>query len=515
MRVGSTPSPSHPCVGIHPLKVRSSARSDSGPHLPLPNLNLVLCQGFGDSLKERDSLRPRRRILIYRAFRPSAGQNWAGARLLGGERLGARSLSLSLTPPGDSPDSSVFSQEKMTGSQELYKLSRMPARYVAVAFAMVTSLSFCSRMVYLSTRNRFGITPEPICQPRTHVVFLKTHKTASSTVLNILYRFGDSRNLTFALPFLDHLGYPSLFQAWFVKGFNPTHSKEYNIICNHMRFNLPEVEKVMPKDSFYFTILRNPNDLFESSFSYFQNDARVFRRAPSLEEFAQNPHKYYRPNEMNSQLARNVMWFDLGGNHNGAGELERVNRTLQELDANFDLVLLSEYFDQSLILLREALCWSLEDIAYFQLNVRGKSDIPSLSPYIAFKLRQWNSLDWLLYNHFNASFWLRVAAYGETRMDHDVSRLREMRRRLGSTCLLGDGPAANNKVIPPEIRPPSFGKAKILGYALKPNLMGPTKEMCTRMILPEKHYLHRLMVKQELIKTRHRMAEPMVKEQHD
>ncbi|XP_069776037.1 galactose-3-O-sulfotransferase 2-like isoform X2 [Narcine bancroftii] len=370
-------------------------------------------------------------------------------------------------------------------------------------------------MVYLSTRIWFGITPEPTCQPRTHVVFLKTHKTASSTVLNILYRFGDSRNLTFALPFLDHLGYPSLFQARFVKGFNQNRSKEYNIICNHMRFNLPEVEKVMPNDSFYFTILRNPNHLFESGFFYFQNSALAFRRAPSLEEFAQNPHKYYRPNERYSHLAHNVMWFDLGGNHNSANELEQVNRTLRELDATFGLVLLSEYFDQSLVLLREALCWSLEDMAYFKLNARGKSDVPPLSPYATFKLRQWNSLDWLLYSHFNASFWLRVAAYGKARMDHDVSRLREMRRRLGSTCLLGDGPAADNKVIPPEIRPPSFGKAKILGYALKPNLMGPTKEMCTRMILPENHYLHRLMVKQGLIKMRHRMAEPVVKEQHD
>ncbi|XP_069771471.1 galactose-3-O-sulfotransferase 2-like [Narcine bancroftii] len=329
------------------------------------------------------------------------------------------------------------------------------------------------------------------------MVFLKTHKTASSTVLNILYRFGDRRNLTFALPFLDHLGYPSLFQAQFVKGFDRTRSKEYNIICNHMRFNLPEVEKVMPKHSFYFTILRNPDHVFESAFSYYHDVAPAFRQAPSLEEFAQNPDKYYRPNEMNSHLARNLMWFDLGGDHNGADKPEQVNCTLRDLDAAFDLVLLSEYFDQSLVLLREALCWSLEDMAYFQLNARGKSDVLSLSPSAAIKLRQWNSLDWLLYRHFNASFWLRVAAYGEARMDHDVSRLREMSRRLSSTCLLGDGPAADIQAIPLEIRPLSSGTAKILGYVLKSNLTGPTKKLCTKMILPEKHYLARLMKKRD------------------
>ena len=34
----------------------------------------------------------------------------------------------------------------------------------------------------------------------TKIVFLKTHKTASSTLQNALLRFGEKRNLTFALP---------------------------------------------------------------------------------------------------------------------------------------------------------------------------------------------------------------------------------------------------------------------------------------------------------------------------
>ena len=34
----------------------------------------------------------------------------------------------------------------------------------------------------------------------TKVIFQKTHKTASSTVQNMLFRFGEKRNLNFALP---------------------------------------------------------------------------------------------------------------------------------------------------------------------------------------------------------------------------------------------------------------------------------------------------------------------------
>ena len=38
------------------------------------------------------------------------------------------------------------------------------------------------------------------CKPINNIVFLKTHKTGSSSIQNILMRFGDSNDLTFALP---------------------------------------------------------------------------------------------------------------------------------------------------------------------------------------------------------------------------------------------------------------------------------------------------------------------------
>lgn len=44
-------------------------------------------------------------------------------------------------------------------------------------------------------------TPAFSCKPKRQITFLKTHKTASSTLQNILYRFGDDRNLTFAFQY--------------------------------------------------------------------------------------------------------------------------------------------------------------------------------------------------------------------------------------------------------------------------------------------------------------------------
>lgn len=81
------------------------------------------------------------------------------------------------------------------------------------------------------------------CKTKTHIVFLKTHKTASSTILNILYRFGESRNLTFALPLNKHsqLFYPFFFAPHFVEGVTSGRMGEFHIMCNHMRFKKSEV----------------------------------------------------------------------------------------------------------------------------------------------------------------------------------------------------------------------------------------------------------------------------------
>uniref|UniRef100_A0A6G1RZ84 Galactose-3-O-sulfotransferase 4 n=1 Tax=Hypotaenidia okinawae TaxID=2861861 RepID=A0A6G1RZ84_9GRUI len=153
-------------------------------------------------------------------------------------------------------------------------------------------------------------SPGP-CQPRTHLVFLKTHKTGGSSVVNLLHRFGEAGGLRFALPHRYQFGYPNSFRAERVKGYRPG-GPPFDIICHHMRFNLSEVQKVMPNDSFYFSIVRDPGTLGESAFSYYRAVAPAFRRAPSLAAFLASPHRFYRPEARGNHYARNLQWFDFG-----------------------------------------------------------------------------------------------------------------------------------------------------------------------------------------------------------
>lgn len=84
---------------------------------------------------------------------------------------------------------------------------------------------------------------EEMCKPKTNIVFLKVHKSASSTVMNILFRFGEMHNLSFAFPLKGghQLFYPQHFMARFVQGFSPGKPPRFNILCHHMRFLQPEV----------------------------------------------------------------------------------------------------------------------------------------------------------------------------------------------------------------------------------------------------------------------------------
>ena len=43
----------------------------------------------------------------------------------------------------------------------------------------------------------------------------------------------------------------------------------YSIMCLHTRFNKKEMEKVMGDNTSYVTMLRDPIEVFESQFSYY------------------------------------------------------------------------------------------------------------------------------------------------------------------------------------------------------------------------------------------------------
>ncbi|XP_056156644.1 galactose-3-O-sulfotransferase 4 isoform X2 [Lampris incognitus] len=407
--------------------------------------------------------------------------------------------------------------------------------FVAIAFAGQLLGVIFNKSVQPAARSLFSSSDAQelslgSCQPRTHVMFLKTHKTASSTVLNMLYRYGEERDLHFALPLGYQLGYPLPFNAHRVKGYRGPRAVEFHIMANHMRFNKPEVEKVMPANTLYFSIIRDPVALAESSFAYYKEVAPAFRKAKGLGDFADDPKKYYDPHLRNNHYARNLLWFDFGMDHNANFSTGLARHGVAMIRQAFKLILVSEYFDQSMVLLRHALCWPLDAVVSFSLNARqqkpssfgglgrswvGKAAVAaagvgvrggrgakeppnlSLTDEQREKLRDWNALDWYLYKAFNQTFWEEVNRFGHAQMDEEVALLRTRREVLARVCLRDGGkPVEAHRIRDKAIRPFQSGLVKILGYELQPGLDNATRQACLRMIRPEIQYKDLLDAKQ-------------------
>ncbi len=344
----------------------------------------------------------------------------------------------------------------------------------------------------LSTKSQSGE-----CSPTVNIMFMKTHKTASSTILNILFRFGEKHNLKFAFPDgRNDFFYPSPFLCSQVRDYRPGDC--YNIVCNHMRFDQQEVAKLLPPDAVYITILRDPVDLFESSFHYYHRAVPLtwgISGENKLAEFLDNPQAFYSSEAFNSFYLKNLLFFDFGFDNNLEADDPRVMRDIHIISKQFDLVLIAEYFEESLILLKDTLCWTMEDILYFKLNARRSSSVSQLTPELRAKALKWNGADWRLYQHLNATFWARVEAFGRERMTQEVNELRRRNAEMMDICIEGGGAVEAQKIQDRRFLPwQPVGESSILGYNLKKSIDPKFRTICEKMLTPEIQYLSDLGV---------------------
>lgn len=321
---------------------------------------------------------------------------------------------------------------------------------------------------------------------------MKTHKTGSSTFINILFRFGEKHKLKFAFPISrNDFYYPSTFQRTYVQGYKS--GTCYNIMCNHMRFNASEVAKVLPRDTFYTTILRDPAELFESSFHYFSHVIPLTWRIPGedkMSEFLRDPSLYFSPAGINSFFLKNLLFFDFGQDNTLDPDDPRVEESIRLIAERFHLVMLMEHFEESLILLKDTFCWDMDDILFFKLNSRKESTVSKLSPEMRAKALQWNGADWKLYKYFNLTFWERVEAYGRERMARDVAELRRRNAEMAEICIEGGHSVAAGSIHDEAMQPwQPIGEKTIMGYNLNINIDAAHKELCRKMLTQEIQYL--------------------------
>ncbi|XP_063951966.1 galactosylceramide sulfotransferase-like [Lytechinus pictus] len=283
------------------------------------------------------------------------------------------------------------------------------------------------------------------CCPQHRIVFIKTHKTASSTTASILERYGYRHNLSFAVRPAGHIiAQNVLFHRSLVADFESSTKNScsngdggFDMLTNHARYNRPEMEAVVHHAK-YLTILREPTAQFESAFGYFHVAEKLglSRFDNPIEEFMKNPETYLnmRTFDYYWQSMKNQQLFDLGLDHKDHDDEYIVDYKIQTLEKELDLVMLTEYFPESIVLLKKLLCWDFNDMLYMSNGVRSKSLRYSITPELRAKIRNWNCADAKLYDHFNQTFWKKVREYGPD-FDKDLATFLRKQQELENECI--------------------------------------------------------------------------------
>lgn len=324
----------------------------------------------------------------------------------------------------------------------------------------------------------------------------------------------------------------------------------YSILAHHTRFSYKEVKSVMPEDTVYVTVVRDPVRLFESLFVFYDLGKKLLNRDNvTLEEFLivmtsstskENLNSEESNQVMNNQnrtskssrtglsspsttswslthlisnlmvgaqltkspvdinrrafgkFGRNQMSFDLGFNSKYFDEPIYAANFARNMDTVFDLVLIAERMDESLILLKELLCWSLDDVIAFKHNPRATNYRSAINNHTKTLIRRLNHADQLLYEHFSIRFEAKVKKFGKLRMERELVELRNRTKFLYSKCVQSEEAMTN--LVPRNF----FPNEKVL--AMRPKEMVSEEvisKLCEQLTLPEMLYTDRLRKRQQ------------------
>ena len=282
------------------------------------------------------------------------------------------------------------------------------------------------------------INPKP--KPRTHIAFLKVHKAASSTVQNILYRFGSGHDLSFVLPQNGHYiskvagSYGNIVPSLDDSG-------KYDILCNHVVFNERKFRSLMFEDAFYLAIVRHPLKRFVSAAYYYRYVYENWylsnmNQTTFLHDLITDPLKF-EPKLLKGSKTFNRQAFDFGIVVSSLKEVMNLdestkNMFLSHIMEQFHFVMIVEKFDESLVMLKRYLNWTIKDILYIKQNqFRNATDNASsiiiqnvtAEDEAIFKLT--NQLEYLIYDKFVERF--NEMAAKEKDLDAEV---KEFKRKL-------------------------------------------------------------------------------------
>ncbi|CAH1251165.1 GAL3ST1 [Branchiostoma lanceolatum] len=138
--------------------------------------------------------------------------------------------------------------------------------------------------------------------------------------------------------------------------------------------------------------------------------------------------------------------------------------------------------------MKYVLCWSLDDVTFFKVNVRSEKSVRHVTADMAGKIRQWNKADAMLFEHFNRTLWAKLSKL-PFNWRQEVQLLKERNQRLKDECLKSDD-ASNTEIRDEKFRVWEPEGVSVRGFLLRDSVR--ENGTCVNMAKPPKPFTYEL-----------------------
>ena len=285
---------------------------------------------------------------------------------------------------------------------------------------------------------------------RDNFVFIKCMKCATQTVAGVLRRYAFTRRLNVMLPrdYNIYLGWPYLLDE---VDYRPS-EETFNCLIEHAVYNRTIMKPLFPSDTQFITIIREPWSHFKSTFHYFKVDkiAEIKAKDP-LVEYLKNirnydsiykhhnsyPYRFCIPDGFS--VTRNLLSHCLGMPLGFPQDRDDISRNevsvysyITQLDKEFGLVMIMEYFDESMIFLKRLMKWSYKEIVYEKVNI-GNYTHDTYPDSIKKKHKKWSPIDYIVYDHFRRKMESQIRN-GGLAFQNELKKFKQILQDVNRFC---------------------------------------------------------------------------------
>ncbi|XP_066297011.1 galactose-3-O-sulfotransferase 2-like [Branchiostoma lanceolatum] len=291
--------------------------------------------------------------------------------------------------------------------------------------------------------------------PVTNFVFIKVHKTASASTAVVLLRFAYKHHMIMCYPRTSWgiAGFRLTFPSTEIYKSNCSRSKvfgdHFNFLVHHTVFNKTAMDAIMKPGTKYIGIMREPQSHIRSWFFYNRHH-RIYKNQGHknpLGEYLDNPEYFEDLASKRTRRTdigvhdRNKQAFIMGFppdllNTQDTGIMDRA---IWQLHQWYTFVIISEYYEESLVMLRRKMCWDLYDILHSTKKIHEQHTPKKYIPFTDKQLanhKRINALDYRMYDFFNRTLWKSVEEEERGKgFWEEVAYFKALVERVNTYCL--------------------------------------------------------------------------------